>query len=142
VHTFLEIEPDRALFERQIKCLVATCYQYERPLQGLAGLLDWHFQGQFSACLKAGAFTGKAGECVYLPVTKNAQTYHIMLVGLGVSNDSPQKAPPSPETMKLLHKNLLSLKLDKIGISRSDFGNPDDGFFTKQLKGIPLCIVP
>jgi hypothetical protein len=138
----LEMSPDRALFEGKVQGLVATCYQNERPLSGLAGLLDWRFQGAISNCLRIGAFSGEPGECVYLPVTRNERTYHLILAGCGYTSAHGSRVHVPPETLTLLRKNLASLRIPQIGVSRGDFGNATHEYFAKNLKGVPLWITP
>jgi hypothetical protein len=122
------------LIDQEVDALVATVSENERPLLGLAGLLDWRFQGAISACLRAGAITGKVGECVYFPVSKNGRLYKIILLGVG------SHLTVTPEALKPLQKNLSSLKLNSVGVSRKDFGNPPEELFTKHLKGISLRV--
>lgn len=138
----LDIDADRALFEGQLQGLVITCYENERPLQGLAGLMDWRFFGAMSQCLKAGAITGKAGECVYFPISRNGETFHLILVGSGHAPSAGSRREPPAESIRALQKNLASLRLQKVGISRKDFGNVTNDYFTKNLKGVPLWIAP
>jgi len=135
-----DVEADQALINRQIDGLVATLHENEKPLSGLAGFLDWRFQGAISECLRSGAVTGQIGECVYFPVTKNGQVYKLILAGAGKSTTPGERINPPIETLKALTKNLSGLKLNSIGISRKDFGNPSEDFLTKNLKGISLRV--
>jgi hypothetical protein len=138
----LTLDPDRALFEGHLQGLIVTVYQNERPPSGLAGLLDWHFHGAISSCIRKGAILGKIGECIYFPLIKNGSTFHLILAGSGHASTPGTRAHPPAETLQNLQKNLLSLKLSKIGVSKSDFGNVNQEYFSKQLKGVPLWIVP
>ena len=137
---FLDLEADRALFESQIEIIVAAIYENERPLAGLSGLLDWRFQGAISKCIRSGAISGEAGECAYIPVVKNGKTFRILLTGAGKSPRPGDRSIPPVESLRALTKNLAGLKLSSIGISRRDFGNPSEEFFTKHLKGIPVRV--
>jgi hypothetical protein len=130
-----QMSAERALIEHQVDALVATVNETERPLLGLAGLLDWRFQGAISACLRAGAITGKVGECVYFPVSRNGQLYKLFLLGIG------SLPAVTAEALQPLQKNLTNLKLNSVGVSRQDFGNPPEELFTKHLKGIPLRVI-
>lgn len=138
----LNLELDRALFDGQIQCLVLTLYQNERPPCGLSGLIDWHFQGLLSKYIRNGAITGSVGECTYFPVTRNGQTFHLLLAGSGHSAKPGEREPVPTETLQVLQKNLLSLKLAKVGISKQDFGDVPNEFFSKHLKGVNLWIAP
>ncbi len=137
----LELDADRALYDRKVHSLVALCYEDERPLQGLAGILDWRFQGALSRGFKKGILTGQPGECAYIPVTRRENTYHLLLVGGGSLRKNGPRGKVPAETLQMLRKNLLALRLQRVGISQSDFGNVDELWFIKHLKGVPLCIV-
>lgn len=115
-----------------------TFHQNERPLQGLAGLMDWRFHGAISRCLRSGAISGKAGECAYFPFTRNGRTYHLLLAGAGATNAPGQRHLPPDETIQALKRNLVSLKLDRLGISRHDFGDASEDFIAKQFKEVQL----
>lgn len=116
---------EEAFMDHQIDALVATINENERPLLGLAGLLDWRFHGAISSCLRAGAITGKVGECVYFPISRNGQLYKLILLGVG------SHSTVTTEALKPLQKNLASLKLKSVGVSRKDFGNPPEELFRK-----------
>lgn len=133
---------EKALFDGQIQGLAMTFYQNERPLCGLAGIMDWHFQGAISQCIQKGVITGKVGECVYFPLTRRGTTFHLVLAGAGHSSSPGQRDTVSSDTLHSLQKNLLSLGLSKIGVSKSDFGDVNSDYFTKHLKGVSLWIAP
>jgi hypothetical protein len=127
-----------SLFSPDIEGWIVTFHENERPLLGLAGRLDWHFHGAISQYLKAGAISGKRGECAYIPVAfplLPERTYHLFLVGIGSGSDSADAANLGASVQKLA-KNLKSLGLKKLGISRSDFGD------FAPLKELPLWITP
>jgi hypothetical protein len=134
-HSAPELTADEALFEGKIGAIVVACRENERPLLGLAGLLDWRFQGLISSCISAGAISGKPGECVYMPVARAGRTYHLVLVGAGHSEQVPA------ESLRAVQKNLSSMKFESVGVSKSDFGSAGAAHFEKALKGISLCIV-
>ncbi len=136
------VEVEKALFEGQIQGIVMTSYQNERPLCGLAGVLDWHFHGAISQCILQGAITGRVGECVYFPMNRNGTTYHIILAGAGHSTAPGERGQVPLETVHTLQKNLASLKLSKMGISKADFGHVSSEYFAKHLKGASLWIGP
>jgi hypothetical protein len=137
----LNLPADRALFDGKVQALVASCYQDERPLQGLAGLLDWRFQGMISHCLRIGVLSGRPGECAYLPLSRGGKTFHVILAGAGFVPRDKARAMLPKETIQALSANLSSLKLSQVGVSRSDLGDPAPEWFTQHWKGIPLCIV-
>ncbi|MGK5081735.1 M17 family peptidase N-terminal domain-containing protein [Bdellovibrionota bacterium FG-1] len=125
------LNPDQALFEGKIGALISTLSSDERPLQGLAGLLDWRFEGAISRLLKSGFLTGNPGECAYLPLQRAGVTYHLLLIGMGKHDDTPPGIPQ--ETARALKKNLTTLKLERVGASRSDLGNN-----LSALKGLSV----
>ncbi len=144
-HHCLEIPIDQALFAGEIDGIVLACHENERPLAGLAGWLDWYFHGEISACLRAGALSGNAGECAYIPIQKNGATHHLLLVGAGRSDQPGHRKLLPIESLRKLKKNLTSLFLEqskKIGVSRADLGNASDEFFAKNMKEVSLWIAP
>jgi hypothetical protein len=141
----LDMDADRALFEGELEGLVLTCYENERPLSGLVGLMDWRFNGAISDYIKQGTITGKRGECTYVPVTKKLMTkhqklYHLILVGGGNNHSVGKRDGVSDETFKLVQKNLATLKLARLGLSKKDFGNISEDALAKNLKGVPLWL--
>lgn len=132
---FETLEAERALFDGRVQGLIAVITPGERPLQGLAGSLDWRFQGAISSFLENGFLTGQTGECVYLPLVRAGTTYHVLLVG------SDARGPVPQDSIKALKKNLVSLKLSRLGLSRGDWHAATDDFFAKNLKGIGVCIL-
>lgn len=128
-------DPAQALFEGQVQGLIAMIIPDEKPPQGLAGLLDWRFQGAISRGLERGFLTGRSGECAYLPLTRAGRTYHVLLVG------AAERGPIPESSLKALKKNLASLKLDRLGISRADCGASSGDSLAKHLKGSEVCLL-
>lgn len=141
VQLLLEMNADRALFEKKIDGIVATCYSNERPLRGLAGLLDWRTGGIISEYLRSGIITGAMGECTYLPLRRNGHTYHLFLLGCGHAV-APGRRDQVPETsVEAIRDNILKLKLEAVGISQTDFGGQGKDYFSQEFKGVPVWIV-
>jgi hypothetical protein len=138
----LNIQADQALFDGQIQGLVVTVYQNERPPYGLSGVLDWYFHGAISHCIRAGAITGQVGECTYFPFIRHGLTYHLILAGAGYSSTPGERKPVPQETLLQLKKNLIALKIPKIGFSNSDMGNPKTSTIEDIFTGVPLWIAP
>ncbi|MEM9461577.1 MAG: M17 family peptidase N-terminal domain-containing protein [Myxococcota bacterium] len=65
---------------------VLPCFTDERPLQGLAGLVDWRMGGRLSAMLREGLCTGDADEAVLLPGCRTLPIERLIMVGLGPSS--------------------------------------------------------
>jgi|GEM_PF-680549 len=138
----LDLVLDETLFKTLIEGMIVSIYENERPLAGLAGWLDWRFRGAFSSFVKSEFITGKAGECAYFPITQKNQTFHFILVGAGCSSQPGQRETLPPESISAVKKNLASLQLKKLGISRSEFEARAFDQVIHALKGIPLWIIP
>jgi len=137
----LELTADKALFLNEIQGLAVAFFENERPLAGLCGLLDWRFHGIISEHLRSGALSGRVGECIYMPCSQNGITYHLLLAGAGSSATPGHREKIPEDTFVVLRKNLLSLGLQKVGVSRSDFGNLPHETLSHHFKGVPLWIV-
>jgi hypothetical protein len=62
----------------------------ERPLTGLAGLLDWRLSGKLSRLLRGGLLTGEAGEAVLTPPGTRFGFQKLFLFGVGPSGQPEQ----------------------------------------------------
>lgn len=78
VHEF-EGEPDRI----RVDLGLIPVFADERPLQGLAGLMDWRRSGQLSSLLRSGFCTGRDGERVLMPGGAGLPVDRVVLMGLG-----------------------------------------------------------
>lgn len=69
----------------RLRCdlLVLGVYAEERPLGGLAGLVDWRLNGWLSRLLAAGRFQGRFGEQLLFPVGHRLGPRRALLAGLG-----------------------------------------------------------
>jgi hypothetical protein len=136
-------EAETAFFEGSSPCLIATFYENERPIQGLAGLMDWRFYGALSRFVKEGAITGKVGEQIYFPVKRFDRVCHLILVGAGC-NESPGKRPPlnsqAKVLLKPLRKNLMSLRFSEVCVSQTDLGMISKQAILEIFQGIHLKI--
>lgn len=118
---------DEALFTTQnsdgtLSGMIATFHVNERPLQGVAGLLDWRFQGAISSFLRSGALTGQEGECAYIPIHRGQRLFHLLLLGSGSSKNPGVRQRPSARALQVLKDNLERLKIKDLGLSLADFG--------------------
>jgi hypothetical protein len=136
-----DIHPDRALFGGDLIGLAVACYTNERPFQGLAGLMDWRFQGALSEAVRAGMVSGTAGECTYLPIRRRNRTYHLFLVGCGHTSSPGHRSGAPEEALEKLSKNLTHLKIGPIGVSKSDFGPEALKTLSKLLKSDRVWVV-
>jgi hypothetical protein len=134
-------ELEKALFSQQIEAVVVSIYSNERPLHGLAGILDWRLQGAISRPLKAGYFSGAEGECIYLPVTRHHITYHLLLIGGGITPSPGIRPPLAKKSIEILNRNLNHLRLKRMGASHADLGHPTSKTLELQLEGVSLWIM-
>lgn len=141
VVTDLKLDGEKALFDKKIKGIVSLCFENERPLQGLAGKLDWKFHGLLSQFIRDGKITGKEGECVYIPARKSNETYHLILVGAGFNDKPGTRKKVTQSVITEIKKNLKSLHIDNIGISCEDFGGVTEKYFLQEFQETPLWIV-
>jgi hypothetical protein len=131
----LEISLDQALNENKVDGIVAVIYENERPMQGLAGWVDWRFRGLVSRFIKTGAVTGRIAECVYVPFPGPDATTHLVLIGGGHLSRYGKRGLISDEAFSALRKNLVSLNIRTLGISQTEFGGLNADYLEKQLKG-------
>jgi hypothetical protein len=87
VHEF-EGEPDRI----RVDLGLIPVFADERPLQGLAGLMDWRRSGRISRLVRSGFCTGAAGERVLMPGGPSLPIERMVLVGLGPRGDFDKDA--------------------------------------------------
>jgi hypothetical protein len=71
---------------QRVDLAVLPCFEDERPLQGLAGLVDWRMGGHLSALIRTGLCTGSMGEQVLLPGRRTLPMERLVLLGLGASD--------------------------------------------------------
>jgi hypothetical protein len=132
----LNCDAEEALFSNKVDGLVLACYQNERPLLGLIGLLDWRFHGGLSQFIREGALSAEEGHCTYCPIQYQKKNYHLLVVGLGYNPQAGKRTRPQASALKALKKNLASLKSLKFGLSQKDFGfrNDEDIFAPLQSE--------
>lgn len=58
-------------------------FEDERPLRGMAGLLDWRMAARISRHLETGGLAGRLGEVVLLPGRPRVPFEKLILFGLG-----------------------------------------------------------
>lgn len=80
-------DPDDPERRRELDLAVVPWFEDERPLQGLAGLLDWRSNGRISSLLRSGFCTGQLGEAVLMPWRHGTLMRRIILVGFGRSSN-------------------------------------------------------
>ena len=74
------VEPDlRAIDTASAEVIACTMWSDERPMRGLAALLDWRLAGRLSALVKSGFMRGEADEVVLVP----GRPYFVIRKSLG-----------------------------------------------------------
>lgn len=73
----------RSLDEVSAEVITCGIYRDERPLHGLAGLLDWRLAGRLSRLAKQGFLLGEVGELLALPVRPRLPFDKLIVAGLG-----------------------------------------------------------
>jgi hypothetical protein len=74
-----ESEPDRV----RVQLGLIPVFSDERPLIGLAGLLDWRSSGRLSSVLRSSFFTGSAGEQLLMPGERRWPCDRLVVIGVG-----------------------------------------------------------
>ncbi|HEY2370215.1 MAG TPA: M17 family peptidase N-terminal domain-containing protein [Polyangiaceae bacterium] len=78
------VEPDlRAIDTATAEVIACSAFQDERPLRGLAGLLDWRLAGRLSVLAKNDFLTGAEGEIVLVPGRPYVRFEKILVLGIG-----------------------------------------------------------
>jgi hypothetical protein len=83
---FLAPDP-RLLDEANVELCACSIWCDERPMGGLAGLLDWRLGGRLSALLQSGFVTGKTGEALLVPGKPHVPFEKVLVVGLGAKSE-------------------------------------------------------
>ena len=73
----------RSLDDQASDVLVPTAFADERPLAGLAGLVDWRLRGVLSDWLRNGFATGHVNERVLYPTQGRLNQRFVLMMGLG-----------------------------------------------------------
>jgi len=73
----------RALDDAPSQLLVLSAFSDERPLESLAGLIDWRLCGALSSWRMGGFSTGELGERILFPTPRRLAQSALLFVGLG-----------------------------------------------------------
>jgi hypothetical protein len=79
---FLTPDPIR-LDEANVELCACSIWSDQRPMGGLAGILDWRLGGRLSALLQSGFVTGAKGEALLVPGRPHVPFEKVLVVGLG-----------------------------------------------------------
>ncbi len=78
------VAPDlRAIDTTSAEVIACTIFEDERPMRGLAGLLDWRLAGRLSALQKSDFMTGAEDEVVLVPGRPRLPFEKVLVLGLG-----------------------------------------------------------
>lgn len=91
--------------------LVAFVGEAERPLQGLAGLLDWRLCGALTRQLRAGAWSGAKGERVLTVTLGRLPSARLFVFGLGPQGVQPADVAAAVEVAQKAGARQLAIAL-------------------------------
>jgi len=77
-----------ALDEAKAEALCLFVGEEERPLTGLAGLVDWRLSGRLSRMIRSGLLTGAPGEALLTPPGSRLSFEKLFLFGTGNLRDA------------------------------------------------------
>ncbi|HNS95632.1 MAG TPA: M17 family peptidase N-terminal domain-containing protein [Polyangiaceae bacterium] len=81
---FRFVSPDLRQLDSVGSEVLACClFEDERPVRGLAGLLDWRMAARLSRWMASEALTGKSGEVVLISGKPRIPFEKLLLFGLG-----------------------------------------------------------
>lgn len=103
----------------ETRCAVATIFSDQRPLKGVAALLDWRLNGRLSEVLMVNRFEGELGETLLMPSEERVRASEIMVLGLGVQSQF-NESHVGAFTQQLLEK-MKQKKMNDFMICFSDF---------------------
>lgn len=90
------------------KVIVAGFFSDVRPLKGLAGEIDWLFNGQISKLILDGKLTGQTDDSLLL-YSNRLRTRNVLLLGIGKREKFDSSAVKN--TAKLLAHKLKALNI-------------------------------
>lgn len=90
------------------KIIVAGFFSDVRPLKGLAGEIDWLFNGQISKLISDGKLTGQTDDSLLL-YSNRLRTRNILLLGMGKREKFDSSAVKN--TAKLLANKLSAMNI-------------------------------
>lgn len=77
------VAPDlRRLDEAEAEVVACGVFRDVRPLNGLAGLVDWRLAGRLSKLAKQGFLAGDVGEVVFVPARPRLRFDKLLVFGL------------------------------------------------------------
>lgn len=95
----------------------------ERPLTGLAGLLDWRLAGGLSRQLQGGLFSGRPGESLLLSTRAMTRELELPGVRLFAFGLGPRRSCDPTRLREQLERAVIALR--RAGVRRVATGYPD-----------------
>jgi hypothetical protein len=78
------VDPDlRSLDASGMELLACTVWEDQRPMRGVAGLLDWRLAGTLSKLARKGFLAGTLGEVLFVPGRPSLCFEKVLVFGLG-----------------------------------------------------------
>jgi hypothetical protein len=91
-----------ALDQADAEALCLFVSEDERPLTGLAGLVDWRLSGRLSRMIRAGLVIGAAGEALLTPPGMRLAFKKLFLFGLGAARSDEELAGRLADALRRL----------------------------------------
>ena len=91
-----------ALDQADAEALCLFVSEDERPLTGLAGLVDWRLSGRLSRMIRAGLVIGAAGEALLTPPGMRLAFKKLFVFGLGGARTDEELAARLADAMRRL----------------------------------------
>ena len=91
-----------ALDQADAEALCLFVSEDERPLTGLAGLVDWRLSGRLSRMIRAGLVIGAAGEALLTPPGMRLAFKKLFVFGLGGARTDQELAARLADAMRRL----------------------------------------
>ena len=93
-----------ALDQADAEALCLFVSEEERPLTGLAGLVDWRLSGRLSRMIRAGLVIGADGEALLTPPGMRLSFKKLFLFGLGSARSDEELAAKLSDALRRLAK--------------------------------------
>ncbi len=102
--------PDFASLDQlKTETLCLPLFVDERPLRGVAGLIDWRLCGRISELLMQGKLRGDVGEAVLMPARPRLTPERLLWLGAGDRNDLDEAR--FRELVRTLMERLVRLRV-------------------------------
>jgi hypothetical protein len=123
----------------EVSAEIVACgiYRDERPLGGLAGLIDWRLAGRLSRLTKRGFLLGEVGELLAMPVRPRLPFDKLLVAGLG-----PRATFSDATFRKVLERTMDAL--DGLHVKKAIVelpGRGDDAITSERAAEILLDLI-